>query len=410
MSNAQQYDTEGVSDFEETSQTISLKERAEEHCEPVENALLDHLALDELSSIVSSMPGSGKTTSLLYALWRFLEEWPMAIIRIADPKGSRWLGLENCPGVVTQLITDRRPRYPDAALDKLDDDTLAVASELVWLHEVVDGAWHEMRDRIKQRAKRAKAGQPAPEFAPYLAIIDEWMAALIKWENIPNNTRQLLGINNLKVKVQDLIAKGRELGVRAWLVSQSHLCSRVGLDASMRDGVNLLGVGRKNSQGGGGMASVTRLVADHNVFPDEGDRGALRMALKIATQEGYGSDGSPVIVSSHGVGFIGVTNDLRWVTEEDLGVSYLQHHPGLRRSSQPKPEPTVVVLTPAAEAVQKWTKKKGGPVRLNEINRSDLAALKGFGAEQIRVVLEELKKAEQGKVWEEGTTIFYLPN
>lgn len=410
MLNAQQYDTEGVSDFEETSQSISLEERAVQHCEPDENALLDHLALDELSSIISSMPGSGKTTSLLYALWRFLQEWPMAIVRIADPKGSRWLGLENCPGVVTQLITDRRPRYPDAALDKLDDDTLAVASELVWLHGVVDGAWNEMRDRIKQRAKLAKAGQPAPVFAPYLAIIDEWMAALIKWENIPSNTRQLLGINNLKIKVQDLIAKGRELGVRVWLVSQSHLCSRVGLDASMRDGVNLLGVGRRNSQGGGGMASVTRLVADHNVFPDEGDRRALRMALKIATNEGYGADGSPIIVSSHGIGFIGITDDLRWVNEEDLGVSYLQHHPDLRRSSQPKLEPTGVVLTPAAQAIQDWTKKKERPVRLNEINRSGLAALNGFGADQIAQVLEELKNAEQGKVWMDGATTFYLPH
>ncbi|MEM9245233.1 MAG: hypothetical protein AAGA67_05780, partial [Cyanobacteria bacterium P01_F01_bin.153] len=295
--------------------------------------LLYHLAVGELSGLLACKSGAGKTTSLHYCLAEYQNRFPRGTLTIGDPKGSQWLGLENCPGVVHQLVTDR-PCFPDAAVD-LDDDTLLVASELVVLSEVIDKTWHRYRDRVKQRARLAKQGQPMPELEPHLTILDDWYGLLNKWHSFAPATRKALGIHNLIVKLNDIITRGRELKVRVLLITQSHLCGEVGLSGALRESVVAVAQGRESADKGSGFGSVERLVKDHNVFPTDITRDALKQSLAFAiatvTDDDSPYKGTPVLASTQGKGFVGLAGDLRWASDRNIGFSYMEHHPELRR-------------------------------------------------------------------------------
>ena len=375
--------------------------------------LLYHLAVGELSGILACKSGAGKTTSLHYCLVQFLNAYPRGTVAIADPKGSRWLGLENCPDVVTQLLT-ASPAYPESAAN-LDDDTLLVASELLALSGVVDRLWNEYRNRVKARAKAARAGQPKPVFEPTLGVIDEWFGLWDKWKNFPKDIREKLGIHNLGVKINDIISRGRELGVRVLLVSQSHLCGQIGISGALRESLVVVAQGRKSKGEGGGFGSVHRLIKDSHVFVDDQTRDALGVSLRFALatiRNNPALESAPVLASTQGVGFVGLAGDLQWASEQELGVTYLQHHPQLR---SPNHHPTIqkpeikITLTPQAQAIDDWIGDKEGVFTPREIYRATIPELEGFDTEQILKILEELKTAGLGELFKEKQWWRYRP-
>ncbi|MGD1938359.1 MAG: hypothetical protein ACFCA4_12505 [Cyanophyceae cyanobacterium] len=316
----------------ETSSFVSPEqELVQRHTNNEPGDLLYHLAVGDLSGLLACKSGAGKTTSLHYCLVEYHNAFPRGTLTVADSKGSGWLGLENCPGVVYQLVTDR-PHYPESA-SELDPDTLLVASELVALSEVIDKTWRRYRDRVKMRAKRAKEGQPQPEFEPHLTVIDDWFGLLDKWNRFPPSVRKDLGIHNLTVKLNDIISRGRELRVRVLLITQSHLVKEVGLSGAMKESVVTVAQGRESEDEGSGFGSVQRLVKDHNVFPDEVTREALKQSLRFAIATVTNPDsvykGTPVLASTQGKGFVGLADDLRWASDQNIGFSYMKHHPEL---------------------------------------------------------------------------------
>ena len=413
MTDALQQTAGGVSAYDEETPPNPMDDLVQRHTNTDPGDLLYHLAIGELSGILACKSGAGKTTSLHYCLVQFLNTYPRGTVAIADPKGSRWLGLENCPGVVTQLLLVQ-PGYPKSAL-KLDENTLLVASELLALANVVDRAWEEYRSRVKARAKAARAGQPQPMFEPHLTVIDEWFGLWDKLNNFSASTQEKLGIHTLGVKINDIISRGRELGVRVLLVSQSHLCGQIGISGALRESLVVVAQGRKSTGEGGGFGSVHRLIKDPNVFVDDLTREALGVSLRFAlsTIRNHPTMGStPVLASTQGVGFIGLAGDLQWASEQELGVTYLQHHSHPRSPSQPpnhSSSPTKAALTPQAKAIDDWIGDREEVFTLRQFSRATIKPLEGFSTDQILKVLEELKNAGKGELFKEGDWWRYRP-
>ncbi|MEM1425332.1 MAG: hypothetical protein AAGF75_02095 [Cyanobacteria bacterium P01_H01_bin.130] len=413
MTDALQQTAGGVSAYNEETPPNPMDELVQRHTNTDPGDLLYHLAIGELSGILACKSGAGKTTSLHYCLVQFLNTYPHGTAAIADPKGSRWLGLENCPDVVTQLIS-ACPKYPKSAM-KLDEDTLLVASELLALSNVVDRAWNEYRNRVKARAQAARAGQPQPTFEPDLTVIDEWFGLWDKLNNFSASTQEKLGVHTLGVKINDIISRGRELGVRLLLVSQSHLCGQIGISGALRESLVVVAQGRKSTGEGGGFGSVHRLIKDANVFADDLTREALGVSLRFALATIRNTPdlaGTPVLASTQGIGFVGLAGDLQWASEQELGVAYLQNHPHLR---SPKHHTTIqtpeitTALTPQAQAIDDWIGDKEGIFTPREIYRATLPELEGFDTEQILKILEELKEAGLGELFKEKQWWRYRP-
>lgn len=218
--------------------------------------ILSLLSQTTLHILLACMSGAGKSTTLRVLIFLILHRNPQAQFFIADPKTTDWLGLQRFPGVVTYLNGNETEQLLDLAA-------------------VVGRVFQILEQRIAAVQRALQRGESRQDYHDVYLLIDEWFSLYDALSRIDSKTKRELGLDAVVGWINTIIAKGRELKVHLFLVSQTHLSGETGISTAMRKSMAIIAQGFISPSGDGGYASIEGVIGDANVFRSQSQREAL---------------------------------------------------------------------------------------------------------------------------------------
>ena len=276
----------------------------------------------ELASTVSSIlvtgrNGTGKTTTmlaLLYGIWmKSCEAQTPARFKIVDLQDSPWLGLESC-----DLSCIGKPDYHPVVEYLSGNSEDGVVSVVERIAQILRDASDEVDRRYSlcQMARRKKESRPV--FEDYWVFINEYLVAISFWKSIGSKSKLAAG---WPTYVQNIISRGRMVGVKACLSVQNHREKATSIPPGVAKEMSLAATGLLLPTGDGGYSSVLGLARDHYIL-DEGDRNRL-LPIVQAAQE----NAQPVILTTQGIPRVGLLKDYTGLKNPPEGVEFGHRYP-----------------------------------------------------------------------------------
>ncbi len=292
---------------------------------------LDGLANSDRSYIVAAPTGAGKSLTLRAALCRALVYGGESTIMVADPKAEQWSGLEKFPSVVHYLT--------ESMGDKLDLDWEVLEKMPIGIQEdymeisywawCIKQAWNELQRRIKTSTPMRRRGMAPPTFHPWVLVLDEHFSCLAKYEKMSSKAKDALQVNAVMSWLSDIVTKGRALGVRCVLISQSHLTSELGFSSAIRRSFGVLVLGRIDPLTGmGDLSMISAAISDRYLIPSDQARDALKSLFSYVQGTKLVKRGYPIALNVTGVNpKLGILPNLTVVDKIATGDAYLGFHP-----------------------------------------------------------------------------------
>lgn len=213
--------------------------------------LVVNLVRSPLSKVIGAVPGSGKTTLQRAMIKAAIEQYPEALVFIAQTKRDLFLGLEDVPGAI-------------AFCSPSQDDGQGILEQAQLVSEI-----YRLRTRFPSNEARVMFAN-----RPVYFLLCDYSDAL---RQCSSEVKQ-----NLVKIVQQLLFNGRALNVQVWLdVQVLNLLTALGLEgADSRSAAILLCLGSDRPDVGGDFGVVENALTGSSQSLPDGLKARLKPHLE----------------------------------------------------------------------------------------------------------------------------------